>query len=87
MYRAVRAGELARALELHNRLVPVWRSLDGPHFPSRVKYAMALMGRATGRPRGPFTWPSGPDARRIEEALARGGFLAPAGARGGIADS
>jgi 4-hydroxy-tetrahydrodipicolinate synthase len=83
MYRAVRAGEFARALELHNRLVPVWRSLDGPHFPSRVKYAMALMGRPTGRPRSPFTWPSGDDARRIEEALAHGGFLAPAGSRAG----
>jgi len=76
LWECVRQGNDGRALELHNALVPVWRSLDGPQFPSRVKYALSLLGRATGKPRSPFTWPRGKDAARIEQALEAGGFLA-----------
>src|SRR5438552_1380162 len=76
LWECVREGNVVRALELHNALVPVWRSLDGPQFPSRVKYALALLGRAAGKPRSPFTWPRGKDAARIEQALETGGFLA-----------
>jgi hypothetical protein len=35
---------------------------------------MSLLGRATGKPRSPFTWPRGADAARIEAALRTGGF-------------
>jgi len=76
LWEWVRHGNDGRALELHNTLVPVWRSLDGPQFPSRVKYALSLLGRAAGKPRSPFTWPRGKDAARIEQALEAGGFLA-----------
>ena len=75
LWRLVQRGDTERALALHNALIPVWRSLDGPQFPSRVKYAMALLGRATGKPRSPFTWPQGKDAARIEGALRSSGFL------------
>lgn len=76
MYRCVKSGNLTRALELHNALVPVWRSLDGPQFPSRIKYALSLLGRSAGKPRGPFTWPQGAAATHVEESLHNGGFLA-----------
>jgi 4-hydroxy-tetrahydrodipicolinate synthase len=79
VWRCVRRGNVARGLELHNALVQVWRSLDGPQFPSHVKYALKLLGRPAGKPRGPFTWPRGAAAERIESELRRGGFL-PAGA-------
>lgn len=74
LWQAVHAGDLDRALELHRTITPVWRAVEGPQFPSRVKHAMALLGRATGKPRSPFTWPSGEAARRIEEALRASGF-------------
>jgi len=85
LWECVREGNVVRALELHNALVPVWRSLDGPQFPSRVKYALALLGRAAGKPRSPFTWPRGKDAARIEQALETGGFLA-AGPRATVSE-
>jgi 4-hydroxy-tetrahydrodipicolinate synthase len=69
MYRCVRAGQLDRALQLHNAIVPVWRAIEGPQFPGRMKYAMALLGRGTGKPRSPFAWPDPAAANAIENAL------------------
>ena len=76
LWNWVQRGDTERALSLHQRLVPVWRSVDGPQFPAKIKYALALLGRATGKPRSPFTWPRGAIAERIERTLAEGGFLA-----------
>ncbi len=78
MRRSVSAGDLQRAEEIHRAVLPVWRAVDGPQFPCRVKYVLALLGRAAGKPRSPFTWPQGEDAARIEEALQRGGFMTEA---------
>jgi 4-hydroxy-tetrahydrodipicolinate synthase len=84
LLRCVQQGELGRALELHNRILPVWRLIEGPGFPGRIKYAMSLQGRATGKPRAPFGWPNDHDARRIESAMNASGFLrhTPANDRG-----
>jgi 4-hydroxy-tetrahydrodipicolinate synthase len=80
MRRAVASGNLERAEEIHRSLLPVWRAIDGPQFPCRVKYLLALLGRTGGKARSPFTWPQGEDAARIEEALQRGGFRTVTGA-------
>ena len=69
MYQAVQRGDYERALELHNAIVPVWRAVEGPEFPARMKYAMKLLGRGTGKPRAPFHWPEGQAAAAIEAAL------------------
>lgn len=79
MLRCVQNGSFDKALDLHNRILPVWRTIEGPGFPSQIKYAMSLMGRSTGKPRAPFNWPSGRIADRIERELRAGGFLAPSG--------
>jgi len=76
LFEAVRAGDHDRALSLHQRIAPVWRSIDHPDFPARSKYAVALSGRSIGKPRRPFKFPTGDAARSIEQAMAAGGFLA-----------
>lgn len=75
MLKAVRAGEHERGLRLHERLTPVWRSVDYPDFSARAKYAATLAGRYVGKPRAPFRWPSGEAASSIEAALRSGGLL------------
>jgi 4-hydroxy-tetrahydrodipicolinate synthase len=75
MLRCVQSGNLDRALDLHNRILPVWRCIEGPGFPGQIKYAMSLLGRSTGKPRAPFNWPSTRIADRIERELRAGGFL------------
>jgi 4-hydroxy-tetrahydrodipicolinate synthase len=69
LFRSVQKGDLKQALALHNMILPVWRAIEGIDFPGRIKYAISLQGRATGKPRAPFRWPSPHDARRIESAM------------------
>jgi 4-hydroxy-tetrahydrodipicolinate synthase len=75
MLNAVKAGDYTRGLQLHERLTPVWRTVDYPDFSSRAKYAATLTGRYVGKPRGPFRWPTGEAASSIEAALRAGGLL------------
>ncbi|MCL5004944.1 MAG: dihydrodipicolinate synthase family protein [Acidobacteria bacterium] len=54
LYNAVQKGDQATALEMHGKLLLVWRALEGETgFPGRVKYAIALQGRPAGLPRHP----------------------------------
>jgi 4-hydroxy-tetrahydrodipicolinate synthase len=73
LFNAVRAGDHAAALGLHNRLLTVWRTLEGPSLPARVKAAMRLQGRRGGRARRPMTAPAPADVERIRDALAAAG--------------
>jgi 4-hydroxy-tetrahydrodipicolinate synthase len=75
MWKAVKAGDYERGLSLHQRLTPVWRTVDYPDFCSRGKYAATLAGRPIGKPRRPFQWPTGEAAASIEAALRSGGLL------------
>jgi 4-hydroxy-tetrahydrodipicolinate synthase len=75
MRDAVRKGDFALALQVHERIVPVWRLVDRPDFPSRVKCVLALLGRAAGCPRRPFDWPSSAEAASIRNILDELGFL------------
>jgi 4-hydroxy-tetrahydrodipicolinate synthase len=76
MLAAVQAADFATARAIHERLAPVWRTIDEPDFPSRAKYAITLTGRSAGQPRRPFQWPGAEAARRIEQALSSGGLRA-----------
>jgi 4-hydroxy-tetrahydrodipicolinate synthase len=78
MREAVQAGDFATARETHERLSPVWRTVDCADFPSRAKFAIALTGRPAGRPRLPLRWPDRDAALSIERALIRGGLAATA---------
>ena len=72
---AVRSGNYPLALKLHERIVPVWRLVDCPDFPARIKYVMALTGRSVGRPRRPLDWPNASEAAHIRHTLKAEGFL------------
>ena len=72
---AVRDGNLDLALRIHERIAPVWRIVDQPDFPARIKYVMALLGRATGRPRRPLDWPDAATATEIRRLLVEESFL------------
>src|SRR5947209_6657335 len=78
MREAVEAGDFITARNIHDRLAPVWRTIDYADFPSRAKYAITLTGRPAGQPRLPFRWPDGEAAQSIEGALKRGDLLASA---------
>ena len=78
LFDAVQRRDHATALQLHNRLVPMWKALNGPNLPARVKVALKLQGRNGGRSRRPMIVPCSEDARRIREALERANLVAVA---------
>lgn len=54
LWNAVKAGDHKMALELHNRLLPLWNTLMGSNCPACVKYALSLQGCPSGLPRLPM---------------------------------
>jgi 4-hydroxy-tetrahydrodipicolinate synthase len=69
LWDAVQAGDHQTALALHERILTVWRAIDGPNLPATVKAALQLQGREGGLPRKPFA-PATPEERqRIADAL------------------
>jgi len=69
LWDAVQAGDHAEALKLHERILTVWRAIDGPNLPATLKAALQLQGREGGLPRKPFS-PAKPEEReRIATAL------------------
>jgi len=74
LWNCVKDGDHERAMELHRSFIAVWRALEGPDFPSRMKYALGLMGRPAGKARHPFSPPAHDAIIRIEEALQRSGL-------------
>jgi 4-hydroxy-tetrahydrodipicolinate synthase len=75
MLKAVKVGDYQRGLALHQRLTPVWRTVDCLVFCARAKYAAKMAGRPVGKPRRPFVWPTAEAARSIEAALRAGGLI------------
>lgn len=69
LWDAVQAGNHAEALELHERILTVWRAIDGPNLPATLKAALELLGRNPGLPRRPFRPATDADRDRIRAAL------------------
>lgn len=75
-WEAVQRGDIGRALELHNLLLPVWRSIDGPNMTARIRTALEIQGRDGGNIASPLTPVSAVERAKIFEALQFAG-LAP----------
>ncbi|GAA5157464.1 MULTISPECIES: dihydrodipicolinate synthase family protein [Amycolatopsis] len=69
LWDAVQAGDHKTALELHERILTVWRAIDGPNLPATLKAALQLQGRDGGLPRKPFAPATEEDRERIAAAL------------------
>lgn len=75
LYQAVQEKDWDTARDLHQRILPVWRAVEGPAMPARVKEALNLLGRPVGRARTP-QMPCSPEEReQIRQALGKAGLL------------
>jgi 4-hydroxy-tetrahydrodipicolinate synthase len=70
-WEAVQRGDHAEALAIHNKLLPIWRAIDGPNMTVRIKAALALQGRDGGHGRSPLTPVSDTERATIREALVK----------------
>ena len=77
-WNAVQSGDNATALEIHNKLLPIWRAIEGPNMTMRIKAALEMMGRYGGYGRSPLTPVSDAERAAVRAALDHAGLLAPA---------
>jgi len=77
MVAAFRAGNTARAAELHHQMLPIYRACFLPTScnPSCVKRALALCGFDTGGVRLPLTMPTEDETAQIRAACEKVGIL------------
>jgi dihydrodipicolinate synthase/N-acetylneuraminate lyase len=75
MWKDVENKNLKDALEMQNKIYPVWQTIAGSQFPIRIKFALSLLGRNAGYPRGPIVHISESDKANIKKALKDSGFI------------
>jgi 4-hydroxy-tetrahydrodipicolinate synthase len=75
LWDACQAGRHDEARAIHERLLPVWRTINAPDMSARTKAAIALQGRRVGQARHPLL-PVGDDVRAtIAAALEEAGVV------------
>jgi 4-hydroxy-tetrahydrodipicolinate synthase len=78
LWDAVRAGDHKKALQLHEKLLPIWNAI-GHHnhhnLPANVKTCQELLGRRAGVPRAPMPASSPAQKAEIRKALEAAGLL------------
>lgn len=74
---AYQRGDNATALEIHHKLLPVWRAIDGPNMPARIKAGLAEQGRDGGRARSPMNAVTDAERAAVRAALVNAGVVSP----------
>ena len=75
LVRAFQAGDHARALRMHQRLLPLFKALFCETNPIPVKAALALQGRIRDEMRLPLTPLSQANRERLQVTLKEQGFV------------
>ncbi len=75
LFEAVRAGRHGDALDIHRRLLTIWRAVEGPNLPAKVKCALELQGRRAERPRSPLRPPNEAEKEAIRQGLVAAGVI------------
>ena len=73
LFAACVKGDVTTALELHNRLLPVFNSWMMPNHPGPLKEAMAMVGRAVGPARAPLAKMTSEQRSAMQAALEANG--------------
>ncbi len=75
MHRAWQSGEIAQAMAMQDRLVPLHDALFVETSPGPVKYAASLLGHGSGAVRLPLAPPAEATRERVRGAMQQVGFL------------
>ena len=77
LWDAVKIGDHATALDLHERLMPLWDAIGQDNMPSLCKYAQKLQGVPAGVARRPTSPAREPQKMAVRAALAGLGLIDP----------
>lgn len=75
MHGAWREGDLGKAMDLHDRLMPLHQALFSETSPIPVKYAASLMGKCSDSVRLPLSGITEAGKERVRSALTGAGLL------------
>ncbi|WP_102348396.1 dihydrodipicolinate synthase family protein [Bacillus sp. Marseille-P3661] len=75
LYQKVQNGDYNGAKKIHDRLLPIWRSIEGPTMPYLAKVAIEMLGRKAGVARSPILAPTEEKRSEIRQRLEEGGFI------------
>ena len=75
LWDAVATGDLDKARDLHERLLPVWDAIGVDNMPSLCKYAQCLQGLEAGLTRKPTTPARDDQKTKVRAALAGLGLI------------
>jgi 4-hydroxy-tetrahydrodipicolinate synthase len=75
LWDAVKAGNHARALDLHKKLLTLWNALIGDNLPACTRHAQILQGLPKTHPRAPMPEASIAQQAAIRAALERLGTV------------
>jgi 4-hydroxy-tetrahydrodipicolinate synthase len=81
LWDAVKAGNHARALDLHKKLLALWNALIADNLPACARHAQILQGLAKTYPRAPMPHATIAQQAAIRGALERLGALGDRGSR------
>lgn len=68
-------GDHALARDLHEKLAPIVRAVQGTNFPGKIKEAIRLQDRPSGIPRSPVQSATPQESMVIRQALLNAGLL------------
>lgn len=69
LYECVKRGDSLNALNIHNKLLAIWRVVGQYDMPARIKAALKLRGIQSGYPRSPLLAVSKNVTEEIEQVL------------------
>jgi 4-hydroxy-tetrahydrodipicolinate synthase len=75
MHKAWREGDLGKAMDIHDRLMPLHQALFSETSPTPVKYAASLMGKCSDVVRLPLGGITEAGKERVRSALTGAGLL------------
>jgi 4-hydroxy-tetrahydrodipicolinate synthase len=76
MFEAVQKNDIAKAREIHYRLLPLYTAIELlPNFPAAVKSAMEFLGLGVGPVRSPCQALTEPETEQLRAAMHEAGVL------------
>ena len=74
-WEAAKKNDVKKGIEIHHKLLPVWRAVGPNDMPARVKEALGQLGRPVGKARNPLLPVDAKVKKEIHEALIEAKLL------------
>lgn len=74
-WEAAKKGDVKKGIEIHHKLLPIWRAVGPNDMPARVKEALGQLGRPVGVARNPLLPVDAKVKKEIHDALVEAKLL------------